>query len=179
MSFAANSRSRSLSQRASLAAAIIAASALVFVQPVFAQSVSGSSAQDPSLEDNYRFESGRLRPSYPSNIRRAQRRGPGSGTCARAARESRAGLDVPPATPVGLIEPFGHPPINAASPRLMPPDSLAGPDGGFRGPEGVFPIRLTPETPNLFVRSNRTRLVRRFFTPIPPEVEGDGTEIRH
>ena len=38
---------------------------------------------------------------------------------------------VPP-QPVGLIQSFGHPPINPNSPELMPSASLGIPSGGFR-----------------------------------------------
>jgi hypothetical protein len=94
-----------------LVATIVAASALIFIRPVFAKTVVGStpemsadtqeSSMDPSFEEPW--HDGPV--LTPAPLQPAQSE-PGS-------------MYVPP-PPVGLIEPFGHPPINPSLPELMP-----------------------------------------------------------
>jgi hypothetical protein len=111
-----------------LVATIVAASALVFIRPVFAKTVVGStpemsadtqeSSMDPSFEEPW-HDGPVLTPAPLQPIQSE----PGS-------------IYVPP-PPVGLIEPFGHPPINPSLPELMPSPSLGIANGGFH-PAGGF-----------------------------------------
>ena len=110
---------------------------LLIVQPVFAQTDGASAASaeagdayDPSFEEPW--GDGPVLAPAPSQPEAAA---PGS-------------MYVPP-PPVGLIEPFDHPPESPNMPMLEPPDSMnipAGgvhPEGAFQGPVGGFrgPIR--------------------------------------
>lgn len=117
ISFSADSDSQPLTRRASLAATIIATSALVFVHPVFAQTnlTDTGHASPPSFDQPW--DDGSVLAPAPE-----QPLDPELGS-----------MYVPP-PPVGLIEPSGHPPINPTSPELIPPDSFARPDGGFDRP---------------------------------------------
>jgi hypothetical protein len=117
-----------------LVATIIAASALVFIQPVFAQTDGGSSSElstdtqespmDPTFEEPW--VDGPVLTPAPEQPVQPQ---PGS-------------MYVPP-PPVGLVEPFGHPPINPNSPVPIPHYSLGfanglHSEGGFNAPAGGF-----------------------------------------
>jgi hypothetical protein len=132
-SFTHNSSPR-FSRRASLAATILAASALVFVQPGFAQVPSGSDPDNPepwgativtspassgdatpySFDEPYDY-------AVPSS----------DGAALAPAPEEPAGtapgsMFVPP-PPVGLVEQYGHPPMNPNLPELMLPNAISRP----------------------------------------------------
>jgi hypothetical protein len=121
-----------------LAATIVAASALVFIRPVFAETYAGfpvmssdtqesSDSQEPSMEPSFEepWSDGSALTPAPDQPMQPE---PGSIYVA------------PP--PVGLIEPAGHPPINPSFPELPPSGSLGianggfHPEGGFQGPAG-------------------------------------------
>ena len=106
-----------------LVATLAGASMLLIVQPVFAQTDEAPAAPDESFEEPW--TDGPILAPAPVQPEEAA---PGS-------------MYVPP-PPVGLIEPFDHPPISPNSPALIPPDSVGIPAGGFH-PEGAFhgPIR--------------------------------------
>jgi hypothetical protein len=108
---------------------IVAASALVFINPVFAKTDGGSaseistdtqkSSMDPGFDEPW-GDGPELTPAPQQPVQPK----PGS-------------MHVSP-PPVGLIEQVGHPPINPSSPELMPSASPGTPDGGFHSPTGGF-----------------------------------------
>ena len=102
-----------------VAATIVGASVLLFIQPVFAQS-------DGESGDNYS-------PSFEE----PWGDGPVLAPAPSQPEESEPGSMYVPPPAVGLIEPFGHPPVSPNSPTLIPPDSMNIPAGGFH-PEGAF-----------------------------------------
>ena len=117
-----------------LVAIIVAASALAFIRPVFAETYAGypvissesqESSMDPSFEEPW-HDGPDLAPAPEQPIEPE----PGS-------------MYVPPA-PVGLIDGVGHPPMNPDLPELTPSPSLGIAGGGFHsegglpGPEGGF-----------------------------------------
>ena len=110
-----------------LVATIVAASALVFIRPVFAETHGGfpeispgtqESSMDPSFEEPW--HDGPLLTPAPD----------------QPVQPELGSIYVPPPS-VGLIEPFGRPPINPNSAELTPPDSLGIANGGFH-PAGGF-----------------------------------------
>jgi hypothetical protein len=117
ISFEAKSDSRPFARRASVAATIVAASALIFVHSSFAQTNPADSgyASPPSFDQPW--DDGRVRTPAPDQPLASD---PGS-------------IYVPP-PPVGLLERPGYTPINPTSPELLPPDSFARPADGFIGP---------------------------------------------
>ena len=113
-----------------LVATIVAASALVFIQPVFAQ-VDGGSAREFSADTH---ESSMV-PSFE---------GPrGDGLFLMPAPQqpvqSEPGSMYVPPPPVGLNEQFEQPSIHPNSPALMPQHSLGIPYGGFHSAGGYRP----------------------------------------
>jgi hypothetical protein len=134
------------SRRASMLAAIVAASALVFVQPVFAQVPSGSNPDDPepwgsTIVPNtsdygdtnlYSF-------NEPHDYAAPASESPTLAPPPQQPAGTEPGSIYVPPPAVGPFEPYDYPPIDTA-----PPDSFARPDGGFRGAVGGFPIRSIP-----------------------------------
>jgi hypothetical protein len=117
ISFKANSDLRPFSRRASLAATIAAASALVLIRPSFAQmNLTGSGNASPPSFDQPWDDGSILAPAPEQPV------DPGLGS-----------IYMPPA-PVGLLERPGYTPINPSSSELLPPDSFARPAGGFSAP---------------------------------------------
>jgi hypothetical protein len=121
-----------------LVATIAAASTLLFIRPVFAETYAGfpvissdsqesfdgqesSDSQEPSMEPSFEepWGGGSVLTPAPEQPMQPE---PGSMYVA------------PP--PVGLIDGIGHPPINPNFPEL-PPNSLGSANGGFH-PEGGF-----------------------------------------
>ena len=118
-----------------LVATIVAASALAFIRPVFAQSGSGytseispdaqESSMDPSFEEPWHD-------------------GPDLAPAPQQPIEPEPGSMYVPPPPVGLIDGVGHPPMNPNLPELMPSTPLGvanggfHPEGGFTGPAGGF-----------------------------------------
>jgi hypothetical protein len=125
ISLNANSNSRPLTRRASLAATILAGSALLVVYPIFAQTNPADSgdASPPSFDQPWDDGSGL---------------GDGGPSLAPAPEQpydpDYGSIYVPP-PPVGLLERPGYTPINPTSPELLPPsESVARPADGFIGP---------------------------------------------
>ena len=112
-----------------LVATIVGASALLFVQPVFAQDYGDSAAQPYSEGDAYE-------PSFDE----PWADGPVLAPAPSQPEESAPGSIYVPPPQYGLIEPFDHPPVSPTSPTLIPPDSLGIPAGGFH-PAFHGPIR--------------------------------------
>ncbi len=114
-----------------LAATIVGASVLLFIQPVFAQTYGGSAAQASSDGD-----------AYDPSFEEPWADGPVLAPAPSQPEDSEPGSMYVPPPPVGLIEPFGHPPESPDSPTLIPPDSMGIPAGGFH-PAYAFhgPIR--------------------------------------
>jgi len=130
VSTAAKGPSRSFTRGTSLVATLVAAAALVFVQPALAQTDGDSAAkistgtqESSSVPDPH--ESWDLTtPSFDS---------PALAPAPEEPVDREPGSMFEPAPPVGLIEPWGHPPISPNSPTLIAPDSMGRPAGGFVG----------------------------------------------
>jgi hypothetical protein len=130
--------------KTTLVATIAAASTLLFIRPVFAETYAGfpvissespesfdsqesSDSQEPSMEPSFEepWSDGSVLTPAPEQPMQPQ---PGS-------------IYVPP-PPVGLIDGLGHPPINPSFPELPPSGSMGfanggfHPEGGFQGPAG-------------------------------------------
>jgi hypothetical protein len=110
-----------------LVATIVAASALVFIRPVFAETyagypVSSSDSQESSMEPSFE------EPWHD---------GPQLAPAPQTPMEPEPGSMYVPPPPVGLIDGVGHPPMNPDLPELMPSPSLGIASGGFH-PEGGF-----------------------------------------
>jgi hypothetical protein len=125
-----------------MAATILAASALIFVQPVSAQAVHGSDPDNPppwgstiitspsnSGEANpYSFDDPRYysMPSYDD---------PALSPAPEQPAENLPGSTFVPPAPVGLVEPFGLPPVNpATSPELILPPMTNRPAAALESP---------------------------------------------
>jgi len=110
-----------------LAATIVGASVLLFMQPVFAQSDGDSESGD----------------AYSPSFEEPWTDGPVLAPAPSQPEESEPGSMYVPPPAVGLIEPWDHPAISPTSPTLIPPDSMGIPAGGFHPEGGAFhgPIR--------------------------------------
>jgi hypothetical protein len=118
-----------------LVATFVAASALVFIRPVFAQtggispSEISTTMQDSSMDPSFEEPWGD---------------GPALTPAPQQPVQSQPGSMYVPPPPVGLTEPFGYSPITPDGLDRIPPDSMgiAGggfhPEGGFNGPAGGF-----------------------------------------
>ena len=138
-----------------LVATIVAASALVFIPPVFAKA-DGGSASEISTDTQ--------KSSMDLSFDEPWGDGPVLTPAPEAARAALAGLDARAAA-CRSHRPFGHPPINPNSPELIPPHSTGTLTADSTAPQAdTVPERAT-------VRSHSTRIERRFFTPLPLEVE--------
>jgi hypothetical protein len=113
-----------------LVATLAAASALVFIQPAFAQH-DGSSAEEVAINER---ESSMV-PNFeePWNDNSPSFTGPSLAPAPREPEPSEPGSMFVPAPPVGLIEPGDHPAISPTSPMLIPTSPMNGTAGGFYG----------------------------------------------
>ena len=116
-----------------VAATIVGASVLLFIQPVFAQSDYGSAAQTPSDA----WESPESGDAYSPSFEEPWGDGPVLAPAPSQPEAAEPGSMYVPPPAVGLIEPGDHPAISPNSPTLIPPDSVGIPAGGFH-PEGAF-----------------------------------------
>jgi hypothetical protein len=142
-SFTAKGYSQILCRSAALTAAIVAASALAFAQPVFAQANTGSDPDNPEpwgsttvasspdpLESPPSVDQPWAYTNQPSHLQSFD--GPPLVPAPEQPfdpEEAGSMYVAPP--PTGMLELPGHTPINPTSPELIPPDSFARPDGGF------------------------------------------------
>ena len=113
-----------------LAAALVAASALVFVRPTFAQTVMGDTAESgaavaPSFEE-------------PWGDGVSSSDGPALAPAPESPVAPEAGSMYVPPPPVGLIERPGLTPISPNSPALLPSTSMPEAGGGFHSFGGGF-----------------------------------------
>jgi len=122
-----------------LVATIAAASTLLFIRPVFAQTYAGYPVISPdSQESSPDAQGSSMEPSFEE----PWGDGPVLAPAPDQPMQSEPGSMYVPPPPVGLIDPAGHPPINPSFPELPPPDSLGvasggfHPEGGFQGPAG-------------------------------------------
>ena len=123
-----------------LVATIAAASTLLFIRPVFAETYDGfpimSSDSQESPPDT---EGSSMEPSFEEPWSDGTDLTPAPD---QPIQPEPGSIYVAP-PPVGLIDGFGHPPINPNLPEL-PPNSMGfanggfHPEGGFQGPAG-FP----------------------------------------
>ncbi len=124
------SRLQGVKTTTTLVATFVTASALVFVQPVFAQKGGISAAEiaindrESSMVPNFEEPWSDSSPSFTSPAL-----APAPGEPEYSEPES---MFVPP-PPVGLIEPGDHPAISPTSPTLIPPGTMDMPAGGFGG----------------------------------------------
>jgi hypothetical protein len=132
-SFTPNNSPR-FSRRASLVAAILAASALFFVRPGFAQVPAGSDPDNPepwgSTIVTSPANSGDATPySFDEPYDYAARSSDGAALAPapeEPADTAPGSIFVPP-PPVGLVEQYGHPPMNPDLPELMVPSAIGRP----------------------------------------------------
>jgi hypothetical protein len=122
-----------------LVATIAAASTLLFIRPVFAETYAGLPEMSADSQESSDSEESPMEPSFEEPW--------SDGSVLTPAPEQPVQPEpgsmyvAPP--PVGLIDGLGHPPINPNLPEL-PPDSMGfanggfHPEGGFQGPAG-FP----------------------------------------
>ena len=119
-----------------LMAILVAASAFLFIQPVFAQADHDSPSEigsgawgstDPVYSDEPNASSPYGLPSYDESFAGYPALAPAPE---QPAESDPGSMYVPPA-PYGLVEVPGHPPISPTSPELIPPDSFARPAGSF------------------------------------------------
>jgi len=108
-------------------AALVAASAIVFVQPMFAQTDGGSTAES----------GGAVAPSFEEPWGESSD-GPALAPAPESPVEPQPGSMYVPPPPVGLIERPGLTPISPTSPELLPSTSMAGTGGGFHSFSGGF-----------------------------------------
>jgi hypothetical protein len=117
-----------------LVATIAAASALVFIRPVFAETYAGfpviSSDSQESFPDT---QESSMEPSFEE----PWSDGPVLAPAPEQPMQPEPGSMYVPPPPVGLIDGLGHPPINPNLPELPPSGSLGFANGGFH-PEGGF-----------------------------------------
>ena len=117
-----------------LVATIAAASALVFVRPVFAETYAGFPVSSPDSQESS------MEPSFEE----PWSDGPVLTPAPEQPIQPEPGSMYVPPPPVGLIDGIGHPPINPSFPELTPSPSLGiasggfHPEGGFSGPVGGF-----------------------------------------
>ena len=117
-----------------LVATVAAASTLLFIRPVFAETYDGFPIiSSDSQESSPDTEGSSMEPSFEEPW--------SDGTELTPAPEQPeqpepGSIYVPPA-PLGLIDPVGHPPINPNMPELTPYVSPVIPNGGFHS-EGGF-----------------------------------------
>jgi hypothetical protein len=136
-----HSSSPHFSRRASLAATILAASALVFVRLGFAQVPHGSDPDNPepwgativtnpanSAEASpYSFDEPYDYPAPSSD-------GDALAPAPEEPADTAPGSVFVPSPPVGLVEQYGHPPMNPNFPELMVPNTMGTPPGELEIP---------------------------------------------
>jgi hypothetical protein len=136
-----HNNSPGFSRRAALAATILAASALFFVRPGFAQVPSGSDPDNPepwgATIVTSPANSGVATPySFDENYDYSAASSDGA-VLAPAPKEpagtAPGSMFVPP-PPVGLVEQYGHPPMNPNFPELMVPNTMGRAAGGLETP---------------------------------------------
>jgi hypothetical protein len=149
-SLSSNGCSRSFSRRASLAATILAASALIFVQPLFAQAVHGSDPDNPEpwgstiIKSPSPTNSGDLS-IYSFDDPRYDAVHSYDDPLEPALQEPAQNLPrsmFVPQPPVGLVDPFGLSPVNPATirelmlpkPELMLPITMGRPADSLETP---------------------------------------------
>jgi hypothetical protein len=123
-----------------LVATIAAASALVFIRPVFAETYAGFPViSSDSQESSPDTEGSSMEPSFEEPWSDGSALTPAPD---QPMQPEPGSMYVAP-PPVGLIDGLGHPPINPNLPEL-PPASMGfanggfHPEGGFQGPAGGF-----------------------------------------
>jgi hypothetical protein len=118
-----------------LVATIAAASTLLFIRPVFAETYAGYPVISQDTQESSQESS--MEPSFEEPWSDGSD-GPVLAPAPEQPLQSEPGSMYVPPPPVGLIDGVGHPPINPSFPELPPPDSLGVANGGFH-PEGGFP----------------------------------------
>lgn len=158
VALSSNRCSRIFSRRASLVATILAASAVIFAEPVFAQVSGGSHPDDPEPSgspiisnpsptnsgdaSNYSFDDPRwvALPSYDDpyesySLRLLNRNALHPAATPRLPAENLPGSTFGLQPPVGLVDPFGLSPVNPATvPELMLPDTMGRPADALETP---------------------------------------------
>jgi hypothetical protein len=117
-----------VSRTTTLVATLAAASALVFVQPAFAQK-GGTSAAEIAIHDRELS----MAPNFeePWNDNSPLFTAPALAPAPGDPEHSEPGSMFVPPPPVGLIERGDHPAISPTSPTLIPPGTMDMPAGGF------------------------------------------------
>jgi hypothetical protein len=122
-----------------LVVTIAAASALVFIRPVYAETYAGFPVISSDTQESSDSPGPSMEPSFEEPWSDGQVLTPAPE---QPVQPEPGSMYVPP-PPVGLIDGVGHPPINPNFPEL-PPNSLGSanggfhPEGGFQGPAGGF-----------------------------------------
>ena len=158
-SMVANRCSGIFTRRASLLVTLVGASALVFIEPVFAQTdydtgtpnpigsrvANPADAPDPigSTVVNPADAGDATPPSFDEPWVAPSYGAEGGAAGLVPAPQSEAPEQSPiytPPPPVGLIETPGRPPVPYNNPQFLPPETMARPEGRFGGyaPEGRF-----------------------------------------
>ena len=156
VALSSNGCSRIFSRRASLVATILAASAVIFVEPVFAQVPSGSHPDDtepwgstiissPSPTNSgdtsiYSFDGHSF--DDPSWVPLPSYDDPYPAPAPQQPAEDLPGSMFFLQPPVGLVDPFGLSPVNPATmpqlmlpkPELMLPETMGGPADALETP---------------------------------------------
>jgi hypothetical protein len=121
-----------------LVATIAAASTLLFIRPVFAETYAGFPVISDTQEASPDTEGSSMEPSFEE----PWSDGPALAPAPEQPMQPQPGSMYVPPPPVGLIDGIGHPPINPNFPEL-PPASAGIANGGFHpegfpGPAGAF-----------------------------------------
>jgi hypothetical protein len=148
-----------------LVATIAAASALVFIRPVFAETYAGFPVMSADGQESSDSEESPMEPSFEEPWSDGQVLTPAPE---QPAQPEPGSIYVAP-PPVGLIDGIGHPPINTSFPEL-PPDSMGFANGGFHPKaDSRAPQADSVAEPNDSVRSKSYR------TPPAPIALASGT----
>jgi hypothetical protein len=131
-SLSSNGCSRIFSRRASLVATILAASAVIFAEPVFAQVPGGFDPDDPNF---YSFDD-------PSWVPLPSYDDPYPAPAPQQPAENLPGSMFFLQPPAGLVDPFGLSPVSPATmpelklpkPELMLPETMGRPADALETP---------------------------------------------
>jgi hypothetical protein len=120
-----------------LVATIAAASTLLFIRPVFAETYAGFPVISPdSQELSPDAQGSSMEPSFEEPWSDGSG-GPALAPAPDQSMQPEPGSMYVAPPPVGLIDGLGHPPINPSFPELPPSGSMGFANGGFH-PEGGF-----------------------------------------
>ena len=119
-----------------LVATIAAASTLLFIRPVFAETYAGYPVTDTQESLDSQESSDSPGPTIEPSFEEPWSDGQVLAPAPEQPMQTEPGSMYVAPPPVGLIDGVGHPPINPSFPEL-PPNSLGSANGGFH-PEGGF-----------------------------------------